>query len=231
MRGRLAVAAALVSLAAPAAAPAQERQGTPLTVTGRGTVEARPDHAEVTYVVQRFSRTREGARAFVARRSRLVLRRLRAIGIDPLSIRLSEVDVSRRSARRKLDKPFIASASVAARTARPTLAGRMLDLGPRAGVDVRGPDYELVDDLVAREQATAKAVASARRRAEAVAAGLGQRIVAIRSVTLDGATNEGSFDRELASAEAGGGGPSIPTAPGTIRVRASVTIVFQLEPA
>jgi uncharacterized protein len=221
----------LVALAAPTTAPAQE-SGTPLTVTGRGTVDARPDRAEVTYVVQRFSRTREGARSFVARRSRLVLRRLRAIGIDPLAIRLSEVVVVRRSSRRKLEKPFVATATIAATTARPTISGRMIDLGARAGADVRGPQFELVDDLAAREQATTRAVTSARRRAEAVAAGLGQRIVAIRSITLDGATtsDEGRFDPQLAQGEAGGGG-GIPAAPGTIRVTASVTVVFQLEQA
>lgn len=229
----LAVTAAVTvpSAAAGQAPPPNDR--TPLSVTGVGIVEARPDRAEVTYVVQRLARTRNAARGAVARRSRLVLRRLRSIGIDPLSIRLSEVDVSRRSARRKLEKPFIASATVAARTQRVGLAGRMLDLGPRAGVDTRGPEYELIDDLAAREQATTKAVNAARRRAEAVARGLGRAIVGIRSISLDGSSG-GGFDSQLGSvpeSTAGAGGPSIPTAPGTIRVEASVTVVFELAPS
>ena len=229
---RVGLLALLVLLVASLPVPAlAQDERTPLNVTGRGVVEARPDRAEVTYVVQRFARTREAARSVVARRSRLVLRRLRAIGVDPVSIRLSNVDVSRRSARRKLAKPFVASATVAARTARVGLAGRMLDLGPRAGVDTRGPDYDLVADLAAREQATTRAVEAARRRAEAVARGLGMRIVAVRSITLDGAST-GDFDRSLASEEqAATTGPTIPTAPGTIAVRAAVTVVFELQRA
>ena len=218
---------------APSATAQQQQSTTPLSVTGRGLVEARPDRAEVTYVVQRFAATREAARGAVARRSRLVLRRLRAIGVDPLGVRLSSVDVSRRSTRRKLRKPFIASATVAARTSRVELSGRMLDLGPRAGVDVRGPRYDLVDDLAAREQATRKAVDSARRRAEAVAAGLGMRIVGIRSISLDGASVSPSQQSELAAQAPARRsiGPTIPTAPGAIEVRASVTVVFDLQRA
>jgi uncharacterized protein YggE len=233
-RPLLTAAATVVALGGLATAPApaqQQESGTPLSVTGRGTVEARPDRAEVRYVVQRFARTREAARAVVARRSRLVLRRLQAIGVDPVSIRLSSVDVSRRSTRRKLSKPFVGSATVAARTARVGLAGRMLDLGPRAGVDTRGPVYDLVDDLAAREQATRKAVEAARRRAEAVAAGLNMRIVAVRSISLDGAQVVEPADRQAAVAEGAPAGPTIPTAPGTIRVNASVSVVFQLERA
>lgn len=228
MRRAIVTAGLVASLAAPAAAQEQQ-EPTPLSVTGRGVVDARPDRAEVTYVIQRFARTREGARSVVARRSRLVLRRLQAIGVDPLGIRLSNVNVSRRSLRRKLDKPFVASATVAARTDRVTLSGRMLDLGPRAGVETRGPDYDLVDDLAAREQATVRAVEAARRRAEAVARGLGMRIVAIRSISLDGASvaaPQGSL-----AAESVRSGPSIPVAPGTIRVSASVSVVFVLERA
>jgi uncharacterized protein YggE len=235
VRGALAIAAALVTIGGPASALAQQPETTPLGVTGRAVVEARPDRAEVTYVVQRFARTREAGRSVVARRARLVLRRLRAIGVDPLGIRLSNVSVARRSTRRRLDKPFVASATVAARTARVGLAGRMLDLGPRAGVNTRGPDYDLVDDLVAREQATGKAVEAARRRAEAVAAGLGMRIVAIRAISLDGASvGPSPATSQPALAEAVGaprGGPSIPSAPGTITVRASVSVVFVLQRA
>lgn len=229
----LAVAAAFACVPAPAAG--QQPETTPLGVTGRGIVEARPDRAEVTYVIQRFARTREAGRAVVAARSRLVLRRLRAIGVDPLGIRLSNVSVARRSTRRKLDKPFVASATVAARTARVGLAGRMLDLGPRAGVNTRGPAYDLIDDLAAREEATRKAVEAARRRAEAVAAGLGMRIVAIRSISLDGASvgpAQPSFGSQaIAQREAGPAAPTIPTAPGTIRVRATVSVVFVLQRA
>ena len=233
MRRALVTAGLIASLAAPAAAQEQQ-EPTPLGVTGRGVVDARPDRAEVTYVIQRFARTREAARSVVARRSRLVLRRLGAIGVDPLGIRLSNVDVSRRSLRRKLDKPFVASATVAAETDSVALTGRMLDLGPRAGVETRGPDYDLIDDLAAREQATAKAVDSARRRAQAVAAGLGMRIVSIRSISLDGASvgsSPQSAQGAIGDEELARSGPSIPTAPGRIRVSASVSVVFVLERA
>jgi len=116
----------------------------------------------------------------------------------------------------------------------------MVDLAPALGADVRGPSFDLVDDVAAREEATVRAVASARRRAEAVARGLDMRIVAVRSVSLDGAQiTPAPAPSAPAAGEsvAGGGsagaptGPSTPTVPGTIRVRAFVTVNFELVPA
>ncbi len=216
-------------------AEAQERT-TPLAVEGRGVVEARPDRVEMAYVLRREAATREGARRSVAARSRRLIGRLRSIGIPEADIRLSRVNVGRRSSRRGLKRPFRAIGVIAARSANVGLAGRMLDVATALGADVRGPDYDLVDDLEAREAATTRAVASAQRRAEAVARGLGQRIVGIRSVSLDGAqiTQPASSPSQAAAGEAGGGGrrsgPSTPTAPGTITVRATVTVNFELAP-
>ena len=233
---RLLVLLSLVVLAGTVAAPAgaQEGGGTPLAVEGRGIAEARPDRVEVVYVLDRIAATRERARASVAARSRSLIGRLRSIGIPEADIRLSRVNVGRRSNRPGLKRPFQAIGVLAARSANVALAGRMLDLAGPLGADVRGPDYDLIDDLAAREAATVQAVESARRRAEAVARGLGQRIVGIRSVSLDGAQitpsdSAGSVSQQESAAVQGRRrGPSTPTAPGMITVRARVTVNFEL---
>ena len=228
----------VLALAALGAAPAQaQEQTTPLAVEGVGVVEARPDRVEVSYVLDRVAASREAARASVAARSRRLIGRLRSIGIPQADIRLSRVNVGRRSRRPGLRRPFRAIGVLAARSANVALAGRMLDLGGPLGADVRGPAYDLVDDLDAREAATTQAVASARRRAEAVARGLGQRIVGIRSVSLDGAQIQPSPAADVQgsvgerqSAQGRRAGPSTPTAPGTITVTARVTVNFELAP-
>ena len=225
----------LLALAGPAAA--QERT-TPLAVEGRGVLQARPDRVEMSYVLNRVATSREGARASVAARSRRLIGRLRRIGIPQADIRLSRVNVGRRSSRRKLRRPFRAIGVIAASSSDVGLAGRMLDVAGPLGADVRGPDYDLVDDLAAREAATTRAVTSAQRRAEAVARGLGQRIVGIRSVSLDGAqitqpeaSSQGLIGEQQTEAPAGRRtGPSTPTAPGTITVTATVTVNFELAP-
>ena len=223
-----------VPAAVPAAAAAQEPT-TPLAVEGRGVVEARPDRVEVAYVLDRIASSREGARASVATRSRRLIGRLRSIGIPLADVRLSQVNVGRRSSRRRLRRPFRAIGVVVARSTRVDLAGRMLALAGPLGADVRGPEYDLVDDLAAREAATTRAVESARRRAEAVARGLGQRIVGIRSVSLDGAEITAAPGQAQADVQGSVGergarrtGPATPTAPGTIAVSARVTVNFEL---
>ncbi len=240
MRSLLVVPVVLVLLALQAVPAAAQERTTPLAVEGRGLAEVRPDRVEVRYVLNRVATSREGARASVAARSRRLIGRLRRIGIPEADIRLSRVNVGRRSARRSLRRPFRAIGVVAARSSTVTLAGRMLDVGTPLGADVRGPDYDLVDDLAAREAATTRAVESARRRAEAVARGLGQRIVGLRSVSLDGAEITPSNAQADQLGEVGqteqatrGGrraGPSTPTAPGTITVTARVTVNFELAP-
>jgi hypothetical protein len=239
MRSLLVVSAALVLLGLQAAPASAQERTTPLAVEGRGLVEVRPDRVEVRYVLNRVAGSREGARASVASRSRRLIGRLRRIGIAEADIRLSRVNVGRRSSRRSLRRPFRAIGVVVARSTTVTLAGRMLDVGTTLGADVRGPDYDLVDDLAAREAATTRAVDSARRRAEAVARGLGQRIVGLRSVSLDGAeitspsVAQADVQGSVGQTERAGGrrsGPATPTAPGTITVTARVTVNFELAP-
>jgi uncharacterized protein YggE len=227
MHRALTLTVLVACLVVPPAALGQEAT-TPLTVTGNGRVEARPDRAEVTYQLNSFGASREAARASIALRARSVLGRLRAVGVDPLGVRLSDVEVRRRSHRPGLRKPFIASAAIAARTADVGLSGRLLDLGTALGADTSGPDFDLVDDAAAREQATTRAVADAQRRAQAVAGGLGMTIVGVRSITLDGAG--GPVPLPAASAPTAGR-PSTPTAPGVITVTAAVTVVYDLARA
>jgi uncharacterized protein YggE len=237
MRSLLVVSAVLTLLALHAVPVSAQERTTPLAVEGRGVAEARPDRVEVRYVLNRVAGSREAARASVASRSRRLIGRLRRIGIAEADIRLSQVNVGRRSSRR-LRRPFRAIGVVAARSSTVTLAGRMLDVGTTLGADVRGPDYDLVDDLAAREAATTRAVESARRRAEVVARGLGQRIVGLRSVSLDGAEitpSNAQADLLGESGQAGASpgrpvGPSTPTAPGRITVTARVTVNFELAP-
>ena len=235
---RLLVLLTLAALAGPATPAAAQEDTTPLAVEGRGVVEARPDRVEVVYVLDRIAGSRERARRSVAVRSRSLIGRLRGLGIPAADVLLSRVNVGRRSDRPGLKRPFRAIGVVSARSADVALAGRMLDLAGPLGADVRGPDYDLVDDLAAREAATTRAVESARRRAEAVARGLGQRIVGLRSVSLDGAqitpsessSQAGSVAEAQRGAGSGRSGPSTPTAPGTITVRARVTVNFELAP-
>jgi hypothetical protein len=57
------------------------------------------------------------------------------------------------------------------------------------------------------------------------------RIAGIRSISLDGAQVSEPAARDQAQGVVGSPGPSIPTAPGTIRVTASVSVVFELQRA
>ena len=240
MRSLLVVSAVLVLLALQAVPASAQERTTPLAVEGRGLVEVRPDRVEVRYVLNRVAGSREAARASAASRSRRLIGRLRRIGIAEADIRLSRVNVGRRSSTRSLRRPFRAIGVVAARSSTVTLAGRMLDVGTTLGADVRGPDYDLVDDLAARAAATTRAVDSARRRAEAVARGLNQRIVGLRSVSLDGAEitspsnaqadQLGQVGQSEAVSPGRRSGPSTPTAPGRITVTARVTVNFELAP-
>ena len=216
---------------------------TPLAVTGKATVDVRPDRVEVSYTIERKGKTKSLARSAVARRAALLLSKLGALGVDPLGVRFSDVVLYKDPATSGKKTRYVGSGIVVARTAKVELAGQLVDLGTALGADVRGPAYSLVDDNAARDDAMRVAVEHARRRAEIVAGGLGMRIVRVRSVSLDGAyVNTGTSapvptsqsGSPVSSPSPGSPQPAQPTtptpvAPGALQVSASVSVTYDLE--
>ncbi len=223
----LIAAAALLAPAAPAVA----QDPTTLVVVESADLRATPDTAEVGAFIRRTERSAAAARRGVERSLAAKLRRLAALGVPRTDIRTDEIASTRgRRHRRNFYRAFT---SLRIRTTDlAKLPGILRALG---GADLDGPEFSISDDTAARQDATQLALQRARRRADAAAAALGLRIVAIRKVDLnpEWAIDTSGSD-ESASGDSGGGssGAAAPirVEPGQEEVTVSVAVIFAMAP-
>ena len=221
------VATLLLALAAPAAA----QEPTPLVVVEVATVRAAPDTATVAGEITRRARSAAVARRRVERRVAAVLSNLDAIGVARADVRTSSVSSYRT--RRRGRVRYHASTSLEVRTTDLAKVGEIL--AAFGGASISGPEFDVSDTTAARQEATRIALQRARVRADAAAAALGLRVLAIRKVDLNaefgyasGAQPAAGRGTDESASTGGGGGVSIE--PGRDQVSVAVAVVYEIGP-
>lgn len=223
----LLAAAALLAPVAPAAA----QDPTTLVVVETAHLRATPDTAEVSAGIRRTERSAAVARRGVERSLAAKLRRLAALGVPRTDVRTEQIASER--GRRHGRAFYRAFTSLRIRTTDlAKLPGILRALG---GADLDGPEFSISDDSAARQDATRLALQRARRRADAAAATLGLRVVAIRKVDLNPEWAIDTSGSEPSSGDSGGGGSSrspapIRVEPGQEEVTVSVAVIFVMAP-
>jgi uncharacterized protein YggE len=232
MRRLLLAAAALLALALPGAAVADPVVPT-LAVLGQGTAFATPDTADISAAVRRTARTREAARADVARRSNALLAALERLGVARADIQTQSLEINRSTHKRPPRVRFTARQSLSAHLTNVALAGPVFDaLTAARADDVTGPSFGFTNPTAGLPAAEQAALADARARADAAAATVGMRVIGVQSINLD--------PFSVGPGVATGGGDASAAAPkreptpvetGRVQVSASVAVVFVLGPA
>jgi uncharacterized protein YggE len=229
MRPRLLVPlvlAASVLVAAPAAA----QEPTQLVVVEVANVRVAPDTATVGAEISRVARSAAVARRRVERRVAEVLRALDALGVPRADVRTGDLNSYRTRRRGRVRR--VVSTSLQVRTTNLENLGRIV--AAFGGASISGPEFEVTDDTAARQEATRIALERARRRADAAAAALGQRVLAIRKVDLNAEVGyDSSFDAASGGedqAESGGGGGSVRIEPGRQEVAVAVAVIYEIGP-
>ncbi len=224
---RLALPFVATALLAPAA-PAAAQDPTPLVVVEVATVRAAPDTATVGGEITRRARSAAIARRLVERRVAAVLRNLDALGVARADVRTGSVSSFRT--RRRGRVRYHASTSLEVRTTDLAKLGAIL--AAFGGASISGPEFEVSDSTAARQDATRIALQRARLRADAAAAALGLRVIAIRKVDLN---PEFAVDTSTDSAAGGGSAESpsrggIDIEPGLEEVSVAVAVVYEIGP-
>jgi uncharacterized protein YggE len=104
------------------------------------------------------------------------------------------------------------------------------------GASISGPEFEVSDTTAARQEATRIALQRARLGADAAAAALGMRVLAIRKVDLnaefgyDAAPQPASGGPGGGTDESAGGGGGVSIEPGREQVSVVVAVVYELGP-
>jgi uncharacterized protein YggE len=213
-------------------AHAQESEQVPsVSVTGSGMTEADPDVATVSLGIMAQAKTAREAQAGANAVATKIIAAVEKLGVDRKAIQTTALTLEPIFSENRENEPR--TPTVVAYRARNTVRVRLTDLaivGPVVDVsieaganEVQGVDFGLVSDQEARQIALKSAVASARSKAEAIAAGLGLRLGDVLEVTEQGA---GVFPGPVMAFESRSAGA--PVAPGQIIVNASVTVRFAL---
>lgn len=244
MRGALALAATFILLLAPAvsAQPDDAGERTPIptiTVSGSGEVRADPDEATVRLGVEAQHEDAARAQDEASRIAGAILDALAELDVPEEAVQTSRLvlhpvyDQGPRPQSRPREPEIVgyrASNVVRVRLDDLTKVGPVIDAAVDAGANrVEGVDFQLRNDLEARQQALRKAVEDARVKAEAMAAALG---VGLGSV-LD--AQEGGVN--IVTPRFGGPQAMMmeartadtPVAAGEITVSANVTLRYRIE--
>ena len=201
-----------------------------LTVVGRAHVSVPPDEASVAISVESVRPGASEALDDVAERARTVIALLDELGVGPPARTTTGVMVS--EAGEHVDgtwqhRGYRASERLTVRLDDAEKVGRLLgEAVERAESRIDGPWWRVSPTNPGRAEALGAAAGDARRRAEALAAGLGMRLGALVEAVEAGATiPEPRFTPGLQAMAVA----DVPVEPGEATVEASVSVKFQLE--
>ena len=218
----------------PTAPSATQAEGPVVVTTGEGVVKLAPDRVWVSIAAESRARSPREAQRTNADAMKAVIDRLKAIGLGEDAIRTSGYDLQPEfdyvNGRQSL-RDYVARNAIEVRVDDMTRAGDVLDMAVGSGAtSVSGVRFDLKDRTSPERDALRNAVADARRRADAAAAGAGmkvERVIRIeehRSMTPE--PRPMTMARQTMMADAAAAPPIVP---GEIEVRVSVTLTSSIR--
>lgn len=213
-------------------ASAAEREPRYVEVTGEGEASGAPDRVRVDLGLESFAKSVKDAQQANARQTRDLLDALKSLKIEPKDVRTNAVQVEPRyeyegGKRRLIDYAARKNFTVLIRDI--SRYGLIVDAALEAGVkQVGGARFETSEAESLEEEARKRAAADARRKAEVLAAALGEtagRPLSIVEAGPAGPVPLGGPALRAAAAE------SVPDqlAPGELTFHATVQVRFELE--
>jgi uncharacterized protein YggE len=220
-------------VAAGASARAQEPPpAVPTIVTsGDAIIRRLPDVAYVTLAVESRARSPRDAQRANADAMSAVEKQLAAAGIPKEAMRTLGLGLHQEfdnANGRRVARDFVARNSLDVRIDDASRAGEIADAVVQGGATaLEGIRFDLKDRSAAEREALRLAVADARGRAEAVAAGAGRsidRILKIEELRSDGGGPRPMVMMRVAEASA-----TTPVEPGLIEIRGHVTLTVSMK--
>ena len=207
-----------------------------IRVTGRATITVAADRAEVQIgVVTEAGEAQEAARRNAEKLDAALAALRGALGgsaqFDTSSYSLQPVYERPEPREPPTVRGYTATNVLRVHDLAPDEVGRAIDAATAGGANsVRGIEFSLRDETATKSQALRQAAADARSKAETLAEALGVRVVRILEVSegeADVVRPMPMYRAEMAMAQAD---VPTPVAPGSIEVRASVTLIVEIEP-
>jgi len=238
---------ASMALAAPNAALSNDPKVPRIVVEGSGSAKTPPNVADIEYEVHGEGQTSDQAIKSLVSKSATIENALRSM--DP-ALELHSATVKVQGVRRGQCKAedydeaahlstgdcaivgYVATQDFDMKTTKVSDAGTMVGLASREGAsDPTIESFGLADQRTAKQQAIAAALADARTKAEAVAAGSNSRLGDVISISLDDARGQEIVVTGY-RANRGVAAPPAPVAvsvtPGPVVTTAQVTVTYAI---
>lgn len=222
----------VAAAAAPSLAQTPAPQAPTVVARGEGEVRAVPDMATIALGAEQLARSPKDAQAAVATAMTAVQQRLLAAGVPKDAIRTTSYDVQAQfdwANGRQTLRGYMARHAIEIRVDDVARVGDLLDVAISAGgTSVQGVRFDLRQRAALAREALTKAVADARARADAMAAGAGTTVSHVVRIEEAGAAGgpEPPMMR-MAAPMAADAAP--PVAPGETVIRAAVTLTAALK--
>ncbi len=204
-----------------------------VVVRGDGEVRAVPDLAFVVVGAEHTAPTPKDAQAVVAKAMTAVQQKLALAGITKEAMRTTAYDVQQRVDwvnGKQVPRGYAARHAIEVRVDDIARVGELLELAIGAGgTSVQGVRFDLKQRAALERDALTRAVADARARADAVAAGAGSAIAGIVRIEESGLENRPEPVRMRMAEAIAVGDTAPPVAPGETVIRASVTLTARLK--
>lgn len=237
-----AAATMLTALAAAAPAAAQEAgheghamhmmEGTMLSVSAEGRVEAAPDMATISLGVMTEGRTAAEAMTANAQRMSALTQALRRAGVAERDIQTTNVSVNPQYAYVENQAPrvtgYLANNQVTARVRNLPNVGRVIDSAVAAGGNtVNGISFGFADPDAQLDAARREAAQNARRRADLYAQAFGLRVHRVIAINEGGGYSPPMPMPMMARMEADGA--ATPVSPGEVTTSINVNVTYELR--
>ena len=205
-----------------------------IQVEGEAVVQAKPDRAEVDLGVVTQSPDAKTAAAQNAQKLDRVIQQLKSqvgqnLQIKTIGYSLNPNYVYPPQGGEPKITGYIATNIVQAQTDDLLQAGPIIDTAIKAGANnVQALRFLLKDEEGVKAQALKEAATKARAKADALAASLGVKVVKVLQVIEGGEPSVPMYTRQL-SMESAKADVSTPVEPGTLEVRAKVTLTVEIQ--
>ncbi len=211
-------------------APAAQPLNT-VTASGNGKVSAAPDEAVMTFGVTKQSPDAKKALKAASAVGKEITEALKQAGIDAKDIQTQNVSVypqQTTQGNKVIITGYDASLVVTTKVRDIERLGDVITAANEAGANsINGPAFIISEESPYRAQAIDKAVADARKSAEAMAKAAGKSVGEVVSMSTSNVTVPIPMGGVAYSADAAKA--SVPIEPGQLDVSADVTVVFELK--
>lgn len=204
-----------------------------VTASGSGTIQAAPDEATMSFGISRTGSNPKALLGDTSKAADKIVGALKKAGVAEKDIQTQNVSLYPQTSfngGKTVVTGYEAAISVTAKVRDLATLGKVIDAGNAAGANtMSGPNFSIAEDSPFTASAIERAVADARRNAEAMAKAADKSVGKVLTMTDSGIAPVQPYPMGFADDASSAKSASVPINPGQLDVSSSVVVTFELK--